>query len=265
MAERKIPAQRQQDIYHLAESRGTVSVGELSTFLGVSEITIRRDLSALERRGMVERTHGGAICTHRVRFETLYAQKGLELRREKQAIGHAAAELIEEGDTVLVNSGSTTLEVIRHLSRKHVRVITNNVAAVLEAQALGIELILIGGEYRPQSNSVVGGLASDALNRIYGSKAVIGIDGFSVKHGLTTPVYHEAEINRLMIERTRGPVIVVADHRKLAVVSNFVTANVEDVDILVTDEGFQEEYRSDLESSGIRIVIARKHRTEDSG
>ena len=259
MANRKIPAQRQEQIYRVLESRGTVGVGELAAILRVSDITVRRDLSALERRGVIERTHGGAICTHRMRLETLFAQKGLECLREKQAIGRAAAALIEEGDTVLVNSGSTTLEVIRHLGGKKVRVITNNVAAALQAQSSNIELILLGGEYRPQSNSVVGGLASDALGRIYGSKALIGIDGFSVKHGLTTPVYHEAEVNRLMIERTRGTIIVVADHRKLAVVSNFVTANVGDVDILVTDDGFQEEYRSDLESAGIKIVIAKRN------
>jgi DeoR/GlpR family transcriptional regulator of sugar metabolism len=256
MAEHKIPAERQQRIQRLSEERSIITVAELSSLLEVSEITIRRDLAILERRGVLERTRGGAICTHRKRVETLFSEKGLEARAEKVAIGQAAAALIEEGDTVLINGGSTTLEVIRKLTGKKVQIITNNVAAALERQTMGGDLLLIGGEYRSQSNSVVGGFASAMLQQVYGSKAVIGIDGVSVSHGLTISIAQEAEVSRLMIERTRGQVIIVADHRKLAVVSNFLSTPIDAVDILVTDAGAQQEYLEEIEQAGVKILIA---------
>jgi DeoR family fructose operon transcriptional repressor len=256
LAAHRIPAERQNRIHRLAEERGIIGVAELSALLEVSEITIRRDLALLEHRGVLERARGGAICTHRSRVETLFSQKGLASRSEKEAIGQAAAALIEEGDTVLVNGGSTTLEVIRRLAPRKVRVITNNVAAALEGQNLGVDLTFLGGEYRIQSNSVVGNFAAMALHQVYGSKTIIGIDGVSVRDGLTSFVAEEADVTRLMIERTRGTVIVVADHTKLAVVSNFVAASLEAVDILVTDDGSREEYRGELEQAGVRIIVA---------
>ncbi len=258
MAAHRIPAERQQRIHRLAEERGIIGVAELSSLLEVSEITIRRDLAVLEHRGILERARGGAIYTHRNRVETVFSQKGLDSRSEKEAIGRAAADLVEDGDTLLINGGSTTLEVIRRLGSKKVRVITNNVAAVLEAPALDGELVFLGGEYRVQSNSVVGGFAAMTLQQVYGSKAIIGIDGVSVRDGLTSFVAQEAEVTRHMIERTRGTVIVVVDHSKLAVVSNFVASPIEAVDILVTDEGSPLEYRSELEQAGVRIITAAK-------
>lgn len=256
MSQHRMPAERHHRIGRLLEERGIIGVAELSSLLGVSEITIRRDLAVLERRGLLERARGGAVASRRLRVETMFSQKGLDRRAEKEAIGRAAAALIEDGDTLLVNGGSTTLEVIRNLGSKRVQLITNNVAAVLESYALGIELILIGGEYRPQSNSLVGLFASIALQRVYGSKAIIGVDGLSIKDGLTHPVAQEAEVTREMIERTRGEVIVVADHGKLAVVSNFVSAPIEKVDVLVTDASSQMEYRSELEQKGIKVIVA---------
>ncbi len=256
MAAHRIPAERQHRIHRLAEEHGIIGVAELSSLLAVSEITIRRDLAALERRGILERSRGGAICTHHKRVETLFSQKGLDCRAEKEAIGRAAAQLIDDGDTIFVNGGSTTLEVIRNLGARKVRVITNNVAAALEGPKVGVELILIGGEYRSQSNSVVGGFATAMLRQIWAGKAIIGIDGISVREGLTHPVEQEAEITRQMIERTRGPVIVVADHRKLAVVSNFAAGPIDAVDMLVTDQACPADYRAELEQAGVRIIIA---------
>jgi len=250
-----IPADRQKQINALLAKKGVVSVAELSKILGVSELTIRRDLDVLNRKGILERTHGGAIYNLRMRVEPLYSQKDSLHKEEKEVIGLAATELVEDGDTLLINSGSTTLEVIRHLKGRRVRVITSNVGAIPEAIDSEMEIILIGGLYRPRSNSLVGALASLFLHQVYGSKAFIGVDGVSVKYGLTTPILEEAEIAREMIERTSGPVIVVADHSKLGVVSNFITALLEKVAVLVTDEKIDNEYRSGIEKKGVKIVI----------
>lgn len=256
MSKKIIPAERQKRIWNLAMEKGSVTVSELGELFQISELTIRRDLDVLEKKGYVERTHGGAIISHRMRVETLYTQKDQEFRLQKEAIGRAAAKLIEEGDTVLANSGSTVLQVVKNLQLQSVTVITNNVGTLVERANQNIELILVGGHYRIQSNSLVGGLSRLTLSMIYGSKAIIGVDGFSVRAGVTTVVYDEAEMNRMMVERTRGPVIVVADHRKLGVVSNFESTSVDKVNILVTDDGAQPEYLHDLEKLGIKVIVA---------
>ena len=251
-----IPADRQKRIQRLLQERGVVKVTDLSSMLGVSEITIRRDLDVLERNGDLERTHGGAVYNQRMRIEPRYAQKDAIHREEKEAIGRAAAKLVEAGDTLLINSGSTTKQVIRSLKMSKARIITSNLGAVIEAQESEMELILIGGLLRSQSNSLVGSLATLSLQQVYGSKAFIGVDGLSVKYGLTTPILEEAEIAREMIRRTPGPVIVVADHSKLSVVSNFMTAPIDQVDMLVTDQGLSNELREELEKIGIKVIIA---------
>ena len=134
--------------------------------------------------------------------------------------------------------------------------ITSNIGAFREIQGLKLELILTGGEYRDESNSLVGPLTALSLQQAYGSKCFIGVDGVSIKYGLTTPTLREAEVARTMIERTRGQVIVVADYHKLGVVANFQTASMEEIDTLVVDSGFDESYREELEDLGIEIVVA---------
>ncbi|MFW6139330.1 MAG: DeoR/GlpR family DNA-binding transcription regulator [Spirochaetota bacterium] len=253
-----IPADRQERIHSLLREKGVAKVAELSRMFGVSELTIRRDLEVLERKEVLERTHGGAIYNQRMRQEPLYEQKYQLHRKQKEAIGKAAAGLVEDGDTLFINSGSTTREVIRNLTHRKIRVITSNISAVLEAGKSQIELILTGGMYRPRSNSLVGTLAALSLEQVYGSKAIIGVDGLSFKYGLTHPVLEEAEIARQMIERTPGPVIIVADHSKLGVVSNFVTTPLNKVNILVTDEGIDEEYMNNLKKESIEVVIAAR-------
>lgn len=255
MGSEYIPAERHEVIADLLRKNSVVTVSQLKRMLSVSEITIRRDLDILEGKGLLERTRGGAIGIRRMSTEPLYDQKDRSERVEKMAIGKAAATLIEPGDTVLVNSGSTSLQALRQIHGEAVRIITSNVGALIDPPS-DPEIMLIGGVYRPRSNSLVGMFASLCLAHVYGNKAIIGVDGISSKYGLTTPIHHEAEVASLMIERTRGTVIVVADHTKIGVVSNFVSARIEAVDILVTDSGFEEEYREELERAGVQIIVA---------
>jgi DeoR family fructose operon transcriptional repressor len=258
-----IPAERHQRIRDILATQGVVRVSTLSSLFGVSEMTIRRDLEFLEKEGILERTHGGAIQSRRMRTEPLYAEKGRIHSEEKRAIGATAAQFVQDGETILVNSGSTTLQVVRHLvGQRRALVVTSNVGAVLEAVNSDVEVLLIGGTYRPQSNSLVGPFAIRSLQQVYGSKCFIGVDGISVKYGLTTPSLLEAEVARTMIERTRGEVIVVADHSKLGVVADFISAPLEKVNILVVDDGIADDYRLDLERVGIRVVIAPTSRSK---
>ena len=240
----------------MIKEKGIVKVVELSRMFGVTELTIRRDLDVLEKQGILDRTHGGAILRHRMKTEPLYTEKDQTNRTEKEKIGRAVNDVVEEGDTLLINTGSTTSQVLRHLSGKSMRVISSNANAIMEVEDPNIELLLTGGIFRKQSNSLIGFFAHSMLEQVCGSKAIIGVDGLSVKFGLTTPVHQEAEVSRLMIERTQGPVIVVADHSKMGVVSNFVTAPIKQVNVLITDSGIKPDFRKMLEEMGIRVIIA---------
>ena len=252
-----IPVERRNRIHEIIRNQGIVRVAQLSKLLDVTEITIRRDLELLEKQNILERTHGGAIHSHHMRREPLYSDKHALHQDEKRAIGAAAAALVKDGDTLLVNSGSTTLQIFRHLSgRNNLRVITSSAGAFLETQGLDLELILTGGIYREPSHSLVGPLTTLSLQQVNGRKCFIGVDGISRKYGLTNPLMLGAETARTVVEQTHGQVIVVADHSKLGVVANYMIAPIEKIDILVTDSGFNESYRKELEELGIEIVVA---------
>lgn len=236
-AARLIPAERRGRILELLHTMGSVRVADLCKAMDVSELTIRRDLDALEQEQLLERTHGGAILSQRLRIEPLYTAKHQTFPEEKQRIGAAAATLVEDGETVFINSGSTTINIFPHLIGRKVRVITSNAGAVTTCQGTDIDLTLIGGSYRAQSHSLVGPLARASLRHLYASKCFIGVDGISRKYGLTTPNAEEAEIARMMIRRTHGQVVVVADHSKLGCVADCVVTSLQYVDVLVVDAG----------------------------
>lgn len=228
----------------------------MSDLLSVSEVTIRRDLEELERRGILERIHGGAISNRRIRSEPRYVEAMTTHAEEKRDIGRTAAALVEPGETVFLNGGTTTLEVFRHLEAQGIRVVTNHVGMPLESVDRDLDLIVVGGQYRTPSNSLVGAFATEALRRMHATKAFIGSEGVSVRSGATTPSPAEAEIARLMIERTRGQVILVADSSKMGTVADFVIAGLEEVTGLVTDRGIDGEYLNGLAEAGVEVVVA---------
>ena len=251
-----IPIERQQRILEIVDEQGVVRVNELSERFDVSVMTIRRDLVTLEDQGLLRRSHGGAVSRRRFQREPDYDQKGKRNRAEKRAIGALAATLVEPGETILVNSGSTTLEVLRHLPDVELRVVTSNAGAISALMASRVECIVLGGVYRQRSNSFVGGFAVQTLDNVYGSKAFIGVDGLDLDAGLTTPHHQEAEIARQMIRRTRGEIIVLVDSSKIGGVSPFVTTSLDAIDMIVTDAGIGDEYRSALEERDITVLCA---------
>jgi DeoR family fructose operon transcriptional repressor len=231
---------------------------ELYRMLDASEATVRRDLEWLERDGVLERTHGGAILNQRMPFEPEYIQRAAKNPEEKRLIGQLAASLIEDGEIVFVNSGTTTAQVIRHIrANADITVFTNNLVAVLETGDGGFENYLIGGEFQPHSNSVAGRFANDNLRQVYADKTILGVDGISLLHGCTVPSNAEAEVIKLMIERTKGDIIVVADHSKWGVVSNFQIATIDDIDKLVTDAKIDTSTLEALSPYPMEILIVQ--------
>ncbi|WP_320128292.1 DeoR/GlpR family DNA-binding transcription regulator [uncultured Sphaerochaeta sp.] len=256
-----IPAGRHQYILSLINKNGTVNVADLAGELEVSELTIRRDLDQMAKDGLVERTHGGAAARRNLPVEPDYLQKASEFPDEKEAIGKLVATLIEEGDTLYVNSGSTTFEAIRAIVAlgKKVTIVTNNIDAIwLCKEQEQIRLILAGGVYRPRSHSVSGSLSSYIVSEVYANKAIIGVDGFSLTAGLSTPVLEEAETTRAMIEHTVGKVIVVACGNKIGVVSNFKTVSLDRVDVLVTDQNGGHIIEQMETPEGLQVLIAEE-------
>jgi len=252
-----IPAQRREWIDDYLSVHKIVRIADLSKALDVSEATIRRDLEWLESEGVLERTYGGAILSRRIQLEPEYAYRAQTHTEEKCQIGLAVADLVEDGDIIFVNSGTTSTQVIRHIPvRADVTVITNNISAALEVGETGFELILLGGTFQPRSNSVAGHFAIENLSHVYASKAFVGVDGVSLKYGCTVPTSGEAQVVRQMLERTRGLITVMADHSKWGVVSNFEIATIDQVHRLVTDDGLDPDAHAALAAHSVEILAA---------
>jgi DeoR/GlpR family transcriptional regulator of sugar metabolism len=257
MSKSLIPAQRRERIQEYLALHKIARTVDLCNMLDASEATVRRDLEWLEQDGILERTHGGAILNQRMVFEPEYRQRAQHHPDEKRRIGAIAASLIEDDDIVFINSGTTTTQVIHQIrSEVEITVFTNNLNAALEMGEPGFHHYLLGGEYQHRSKSVAGRFAMENLKQVYANKAIFGVDGISLKHGCTVPTNAEAEIVRQMIERTMGKIIVVADHSKWGVVSNFQIATIDEVDILVTDEALDKSALDSLATHSVESLIA---------
>jgi DeoR family fructose operon transcriptional repressor len=260
-----IPAQRRERIQEYLEIHKIVRMDDLYKMLDTSEATVRRDLEWLEREGVLERTHGGAMLSQVMTFEPEYMQRASTNPEEKRLIGEKAASLIEDGDIVFINSGTTTAQVIRYIrGDAGITIFTNNIIAVLEARDAKFEKYLIGGEFQPHSNSVAGRFAIDNLRQVYANKAFLGVDGISLIHGCTVPSDAEAEVIKLMIERTKGDIFIVADHTKWGVVSKFQIASIDEVDKLITDALIDPSTVESLASHSVEIIAASTNSTQKS-
>lgn len=253
-----LPAERRQMILAEITSTGAVRVDKLGRHFDVSEMTVRRDLDSLEAEGLLERTHGGAIALQAVTVERRYREKDEENREVKEAIGRLAADMVSDGETVLVNSGSTTRHVIRFLAgRKGLRIITNNVAAVADLpDDTAAEILLLGGRFRSAAGCVVGDWAARIMEELAPSRAILGADGISLKEGVGSPIPEEAALTRLMIAQTRGPVTVVADSGKIGKVCSFRIVPLTEISDLVTDGNADAHWAEDFDAAGVRFIIA---------
>lgn len=258
MSKLLIPAQRRERIQEYLVQHKIARTVDLCEMLDASEATVRRDLEWLEQDGVLERTHGGAILNQRVIFEPEYLQRAQHHPEEKRHIGALAASLIEDGDIVFINSGTTTTQVIHQIrGDAGISIFTNNLNAALEMGESGFQHYLVGGEYQPRSKSLAGRFAIENLKQVYANKTILGVDGISLKHGCTVPTNLEAEVVRQMIERTMGQIVVVTDYSKWGMVSNFQIASIDEIDILVTDESLDRSALESLEAHSVKCLVAK--------
>lgn len=254
--------ERKSKIIQRLEEEERVDVIELGKLLEVSESTIRRDLKELEDANLLKRTHGGAVSIkmavkQSVTIEPSFLEKEIQYPSEKKAIAKKALEFIKEGDTILLDSGTTTFYILQELkSFQHLTVVTNAIIspAFLELHA-GIELLFLGGMYRPQTHSLIGMFTEQCLSLIRVDKCFIATNGVDPSIGLTTPSMAEAEIKRRMISCAQE-VILVTDSSKFGKSSFAKFADLDHIDVCITDASIREEERKSLNTSGIKVITA---------
>jgi DeoR family fructose operon transcriptional repressor len=245
--------QRRDSILEIIESKGFVSLQELSDRLGASESTVRRDLEHLDRIGQIRRTRGGAAYVGD--SLTTFEERKQTATEEKQRIGRFAAELIESGETVLLDGGSTTLEVARQLVGKTLQVVTNSLPIVnLLVGVSSIELVYLGGYLYPKTGVALGSLTVAALKQIHARRLIMSTGGITAA-GLFNSNSLLVEAERQMIEAV-DEVIVVADSSKFGHLELTHLAPLDTVDRLVTDARITGDWRRTVTESGVELIVA---------
>jgi len=248
--------ERRQAILHLLDTRGNVTVAELGAQFEVSEMTIRRDLDELERQGLLRRVHGGAVRGRGRSYEPAFLIRSGMRQAEKERIAAAAADLVQSGDSIALDVGTTTLEVARRLKGKRdLTVITPSLRIANQlAEMQDLRLILPGGLLRPGELSLVGALAEETFRQFYVDKLFMGIGGIDLEAGLTEFNLEDALVKKAML-RAAKEIIVVADASKFGVVTFSVVAPLQVVNRIITDNSISPAYVERLRERNIEVIV----------
>jgi len=248
--------ERRQEIVLLTQKHGKVVVADLVEQYKVSAVTIRGDLNDLSRNGFLVRCRGGAMVNSKLAKELSVQEKYNEHLPVKRRLGEAVAKLIANGESIILDSGTTTEEVARCLdAHEQLVVMTNglNVANVL-AKSNCAEVLLTGGMLRKKSMSFYGRQAEESLRLLHFDKVILGVDGFDLSAGISTYFDHEASLNRLMCD-VSSEVIVVTDSSKFDQRGFHVIRSYSDITTLVTDRGLPEAYADALSEAGVNVCL----------
>lgn len=256
-----LDAGRRRQIVAFIEENNGATVAQLSGQFGVSQATVRRDLTKLGQQGLIERAHGGAAPKFRSqvqRFPEPPILKRASLQaKEKRDIGRAAARHVEDGDTVIVSGGTTTAQMIPHLAeRRNLTVITNalNIASLL-ASYPNITAIILGGALRHSELSMLGALAEDAIKNIRVQKLFMGTPAIHVSYGLSADDMSEVQSDRSIMAAAQE-ITVLADHTKFGRVATMRQAPLERVHRIITDTGVSEATTKALREQSLEVVVA---------
>ncbi len=259
-AARKSPLlleERRRQIIDRLEAAGRITVDELARHFGTSAVTIRTDLNELAATGALMRTHRGAIV-RRDNDDLSIAIKETLRHAEKERIGAAAAAMIEDGETIILDSGTTTAEIakqIRLMKDKSINVITHALnIAVLLANVPHVQLIMLGGILRTESHSLFGPMAERSLEGLRAHRLFLGVDGLDPAIGLMTPHLAEAQLNTRMIS-VASQVVAVADSTKFARRNVSVIATVDEINVLITDREASAATVKDLRRRGVEVIL----------
>ena len=248
--------ERQRAILELLRRDGRVLVVDLARQFHTSQVTIRKDLDILHVKGQIHRTHGGALPARDGALEdpTLREKEKLH-RKEKLQIAAAAVRMVSKGQVVILDSGTTTTAIARALRNfQNLTIITNAVNIAAELSGSALEVILTGGSLRKNSFSLVGPLAEETLHKLHADVLFLGVDGFDVQYGLSTPNLLEAKVNRAMIEISKTAV-AVCDSSKFGKRSLSLIAPTSSLQHVITDSGVPKAELSALKKSGVEVTV----------
>jgi DeoR family transcriptional regulator of aga operon len=247
--------ERRRSILEIINREGRGLVKNLALQVQTSQVTIRKDLEILHAQGLVQRAHGGALSVEAgALFDPSLREKERQHRREKERIAEAAVALVKEGESVILDSGTTTTAVARALrNRGGLTVITNAVNIAAELASTSIEVILTGGILRENSFSLVGPLAEETLRRLSADVLFLAVDGFDVHIGPTTPNLLEAHVNQVMVDISRR-VVVVCDSSKFGRRSLSRITTPSNIHQIITDSKISKADLKELTEAGIKVT-----------
>jgi DeoR family fructose operon transcriptional repressor len=249
--------ERKQQIVKYVQSKSHTSVQELCDLLNVSESTIRRDLTDLESQKLLKRTHGGAIDLRSVNFEPTYSEKEDQFKDEKELIAKRAAEFIENGDSLIIDAGTTTFYLASELIKfKHLTVVTNSIPLMQRLSNIpDIEIVATGGVLRKNTMAFTGPLSETVLDQIRVDKAFIATNGLDFTEGLTTPNIVEAAVKQKMIH-VANQVYVLADHSKIGRISFAKFGKITDIDACITGKAITEVQKKAFANNNVKLYLA---------
>ena len=247
--------QRREKILNLLNVKGRIRVSELSRIFGISEVTIRHDLAELEEANLLYRVHGGAESTHRAYYTLSLADRMKRNEQEKRAVAVSVASLIEEGDTVILDSGTTTLMVAQEIrQKKGITVLTNSLLIARELSASAeVNVIILGGSLNPANLFVYGDDTYAQLEKYKADKMVMAVDGISAQFGVTTYMYQEAEVSRRMSQRV-NTVIVAADYTKIGREGFAKIGGIDIAHMLITNSSADNEEVEAIRETDVEVI-----------
>ncbi|WCE32606.1 transcriptional repressor AgaR [Vibrio sp. SCSIO 43137] len=257
--------ERRQQIVDFIRQHGEGKVDEFAHQFSVSTVTIRHDLNLLESQGCVFRCYGGATINPNFAFDQPLHRKGLLNKSTKEKIAAVAAAKIQDGEAIILDSGSTIGHMTSYLDRKQgLVVMTNAINTAYQLTAFdNVDLFVVGGNLRRSSCSLTGSHGVSQVKDYRFDKLFLGVDGFDLEAGITTPNQSEAQVNRAMCDVSRQ-VIAVTDSSKFGRKSFCMIRAAGDIDVLITDSGIPEHYHTALEEMGVEVILADQVSNQES-
>ena len=249
--------ERKEKILELIKNNEKVTVAQLCDYFNVSGATIRNDLRELENSNLLRRTHGGAIVKSKTGYELDTQHKEGQYQAEKEKIGEAALNMIDDGDTIILDTGTTTFELAKRLGvKRNLTVVVNDIqiARYLE-EMVDINIVFIGGYIRKKFHCTVGTWGVKMISELSVDKAFMATNGISLKKGATTPDLNHAEIKKAMIS-IANKVFILCDNSKIGRNAFVQFADLHQIDAIITDPGIDKVSRGEFETGGIEVMIA---------
>ena len=246
---------RRIEIFNILQSDGSVKVLELAEKFGVSSMTIRRDLLLFEKQGLITTNYGGAYLNNKSAIEPSFSLKSSQMTDKKQLIGYEAAQLVEDGDTIIIDCGTTTLQMAKYIQNKKLTVITNSWPVI---SYLGnnpkIRLVLAPGEYNDTSAGAISELTIEFFSRFHVDKVFMGTHGCSIENGATVPEIMDANVKRAILH-TAQKKYLLTDSTKFEQVHMVKHADLTEFDYLITDNAAEKKYYTKLKKIFKNVII----------